>query len=93
MNAFSSGMYRTWNYDRHVGVCAGKPCGRIFVKGLKKALLSGKITEACVQLNWVRLKGFSFDGDRLVLDEPLLDGNYRLSIRLTFDDIEPARYW
>lgn len=92
-SAFHSGVYRTKIFRRHIGVCNGKECKRVFLRGLYHAVLDdNKITSVEVQLNGVPIKGFSYDQDRLILPYPLKDGNYYLYMTVTYSDLERPIY-
>ena len=88
--AFSSGMYRTWERSRHVGVTGNKECKKVLVPGLNNAIRNGTITDTEVTIDDQSFKGFVHDGDRIILPKPLRKGNYTLRIKFTYSDLDPA---
>ena len=93
---FFSGECRKVTFWRHVGVAKGKPCNRILVRGLLRAMNNGTVTDTLVEITNAKIllssRDLSFDGDHLRLKEPLPAGNYYLNIEITYSDMEPARY-
>lgn len=92
-SVFYSGMYRTWNFSRAVNVCNNKPCRTVLVRGLKNALLNGKVTEFEFTIGGKTVSNMKHAGDRVVLSKPLLaNGRYYVNIKITYSDMAPAVY-
>ena len=87
--AFFSGEYKRWTFQRQLGVPFY--ARKVRVPHLDHALRNGTIKSVVLQINGVKTS-FKAHKDHIVFHMPLFRGNYSIYLVITYTELEDTVY-